>query len=154
MAYWKAPSMLLAQHRRLVPSISKYKTRQHLPSRVCSHHNNSSVIPISHTHTSYPSVISISQTHPIIYRQTSPSKLVSPPLIQTTEMTPNLRATPPPTRTPPGTTGQSDFARYACGQCGLVYECPRRTYAVKVARRFFEDALWLDFKAHSAEALA
>ena len=34
------------------------------------------------------------------------------------------------------------------GQCGLVFERPGRNYVIKVAKTYYEDALWNDFQAH------
>ncbi|KAJ6178122.1 hypothetical protein N7519_008583 [Penicillium mononematosum] len=42
------------------------------------------------------------------------------------------------------------FRTIGFGQCGMVFERPGRSYAVKIARPSFENALWADFQAHFA----
>ncbi|KAJ5966982.1 hypothetical protein N7501_003230 [Penicillium viridicatum] len=42
------------------------------------------------------------------------------------------------------------FRSIGFGQCGLIFERPSRTYAIKIARPSFESALWADFQAHFA----
>ncbi|KAJ5425261.1 hypothetical protein N7465_000331 [Penicillium sp. CMV-2018d] len=42
------------------------------------------------------------------------------------------------------------FRSIGFGQCGLIFERPGRTYAIKIARPSFESALWADFQAHFA----
>lgn len=42
------------------------------------------------------------------------------------------------------------FRSIGFGQCGLVFERPGCTYAIKIARPSFENALWADFQAHLA----
>ncbi|CAI7632905.1 unnamed protein product [Penicillium discolor] len=42
------------------------------------------------------------------------------------------------------------FRSIGFGQCGLIFERPGCTYAIKIARPSFENALWADFQAHFA----
>ncbi|OQD69023.1 hypothetical protein PENPOL_c002G03668 [Penicillium polonicum] len=42
------------------------------------------------------------------------------------------------------------FRSIGFGQCGLIFERPGHTYAIKIARPTFENALWADFQAHFA----
>ncbi|KAI9760549.1 MAG: hypothetical protein M1840_002387 [Geoglossum simile] len=41
------------------------------------------------------------------------------------------------------------FRKIGFGQCGLVFEQPGRPIVIKIARRFFEESLWMDYRAHS-----
>ncbi|KGO43038.1 Protein of unknown function DUF3669, zinc finger protein [Penicillium expansum] len=47
-------------------------------------------------------------------------------------------------------TASVGFRSIGFGQCGRVFERPGHTYAIKIARPSFEDALWADFQAHLA----
>ncbi|KAJ5857890.1 hypothetical protein N7455_008784 [Penicillium solitum] len=42
------------------------------------------------------------------------------------------------------------FRSIGFGQCGLIFERPGCTYAIKIARSSFENALWADFQTHFA----
>src|SRR5881227_137311 len=41
------------------------------------------------------------------------------------------------------------FRKIGFGQCGLVFEQPGCPIVIKLARPFFEQSLWMDYRAHS-----
>ncbi|KAJ5778829.1 hypothetical protein N7457_006549 [Penicillium paradoxum] len=42
------------------------------------------------------------------------------------------------------------FRAIGFGQCGIIFERPGRGYVIKVARPYFEEALWNDLQVHAA----
>lgn len=42
----------------------------------------------------------------------------------------------------------SSYRKIGFGQCGLIFERPGMTYILKLAKKHYEDALWVDFTAH------
>ena len=47
-------------------------------------------------------------------------------------------------------TASVGYRSIGFGQCGIIFERPGYTFAVKIARPSFENALWADFQAHLA----